>query len=162
MKPKKIFILIITVLFFSQYKSQASQPINIIDYPNFYDQTINNLDNVILNKTNYYNQPLSLFLQKISQSNLTIQSYYPDSGFLRLMFVGDVDTRSEIRKKNYANPYIDIYFTQTFDFQQASTIIQQYHWYWNSAAENFYKNLIIKKIEFWYVRGLTNKSNDPK
>lgn len=33
---------------------------------------------------------------------------------------------------------------------------------WNSLVENFYKNLIIKQIEFWYVRGLTNKAQAPK
>ncbi|PTT21016.1 hypothetical protein DBR28_20465, partial [Chryseobacterium sp. HMWF028] len=83
----------------------------MVDYPNFYSQTISNLNNIIPNKANYYNQPLSVFLQHLSQNNLSIQSYYPDSGYLRLMFVGDAETRSELRKKDYANPYIDIYFT---------------------------------------------------
>ncbi|UTX46977.1 hypothetical protein [Chryseobacterium sp. MA9] len=162
MKTKKIFILLVTIISFTFFKSQTGQPITMVDYPNFYNQTISNLNNIIPNKTNYYNQPLSAFLQKLSQNNLSIQSYYPDSGYLRLMFVGDAETRSEIRKKDYANPYIDIYFTQTFDFQQATAIINQYHWFWNTTAENFYKSLIIKSITFWDTNGLTNKNGGPQ
>ncbi|PRB02867.1 hypothetical protein CQ046_11735 [Chryseobacterium sp. MYb7] len=160
---KRIFLSILLITSFSTFfKSQTSQPITMVDYPNFYGQIISNLNNIIPNKTNYYNQPLSVFLQNLSQNNLSIQSYYPDSGYLRLMFVGDAETRSEIRKKDYANPYIDIYFTQTFDFQQATAIINQYHWFWNPTAENFYKNLIIKKITFWDINGLTNKNGGPQ
>ncbi len=162
MKTKKIFIFLSTILFFISYKSQTSQPIAMVDYPSFYNQTVSNLNNIIPNKTNYYNNSLSVFLQKLSQNSLIIQSYYPDSSYLRLMFVGDAETRSEIRKKDYANPYIDVYFNQPFDFQQATTIMNQYHWFWNTASENFYKNLIIKKIEFYDVSGLTDKDSPPK
>lgn len=31
-----------------------------------------------------------------------------------------------------------------------------------TRAENFFKDLIIDKIEFWYVRGLTDNSANPK
>jgi hypothetical protein len=48
----------------------------MVDYPSFYNQTVSNLNNIIPNKTNYYNNSLSVFLQKLSQNSLIIQSYY--------------------------------------------------------------------------------------
>ncbi|MDR3024522.1 hypothetical protein [Chryseobacterium sp.] len=162
MKTNILLTFFITVIIFTQCKSQTSQPISITDYPNFYNKTVSNLNNLIPNKANYYNQPLSVFLQALAQNNIVIKAYDPDSAYLKLMFVGDAETRAEIRQYNYVNPYINIYFQQPFDFQQATAILNQYHWFWNPTAENFYKNLIVKKIEFWYVRGLTNKTQAPK
>lgn len=31
-----------------------------------------------------------------------------------------------------------------------------------TGAENFFKDLLIDIIEFWYVRGLTDNSENPK
>ncbi|AZA75650.1 hypothetical protein [Chryseobacterium indoltheticum] len=163
MKTKILTILIITI--FSLFKSQIGNPINITDYPNFYNQTVNKLDNIIPNKTLYYNQSLSVFLQDLAQNNITIKAYDPgpfDNNFLKLMFVGDAEIRTEIRKYNYAQPYITITFQDRFNFKQAQAIINQHYWFWNTSSENFYKDLKVKKIEFWYVRGLTDKSINPK
>lgn len=165
MKTKNFSILIITIFSFISYKSQITEPISLIDYPNFYNQTVNKLDNIIPNKTNYYGQPLSKLLQALAQNNITIKAYDPgpfDNDFLKLMFIGDAEVRTKIREYNYAQPYIAITFQNRFNFQQAQTIINQHHWFWNSTSENFYKDLIIKKIEFWYVRGLTDNSANPK
>ncbi|SEH34616.1 hypothetical protein [Chryseobacterium culicis] len=165
MKTNILFTFFITIIIFTQCKSQTSQPINIADYPNFYNQTISNLNNLMPNKTNYYNQPLSVFLQALAQNNIVIKAYDPgpfDNNFLSLMFINDAESSSIIYQNGYVQPHIAITYQQTFDYQQASSILNQYHWFWNPTAENFYKNLIIKKIEFWYVRGLTNKAQAPK
>jgi len=74
-----------------------------------------------------------------------------------------MDVRIAATNNDYAQPYIAVYFQQPFNYQQATVIFNNYyHSYWNSDAENFYKNLIIEKIEFWYVRGLTDISMNPK
>ncbi|EFK37939.1 Uncharacterised protein [Chryseobacterium gleum] len=165
MKTNILLTFFITVIIFTHYKSQTSQPINITDYPNFYNQTVSKLNNLMPNKTNYYNQPLSVFLQALDQNNIAIKAYDPgpfDNNFLTLMFINDAESSSVIYQNGYVQPHIAITFQQPFDFQQATTILNQYHWFWNSTVENFYKNLVIKKIEFWYVRGLTNKAQAPK
>ena len=142
--------------------SQIPQPISTANYPNFYNQTVNKLNNIIPNKTNYYGHPLSSLIQTLTQNNLIIQAYYPNSGYLKLMFVGNPETRTDIRNNNYVDPYIDIYFQQPFNFQDATAIIQQYNWFWNSTAENFYKNLIVEKIIFCSVNGISDMSNNTK
>ncbi|MET3038047.1 hypothetical protein ABXT08_18255 [Chryseobacterium sp. NRRL B-14859] len=161
----KLFILA-GIIYFNFFTAQIpDESMDIAEYPNFYNQTISKLNNIIPNKTIYYGQSLSVFLQDLTQNNLVIKAYDPapyHDNLLKLMFVGDVEIRSEIRKKNFVNPYINIYFQHPYDFQQSKTILGQYHWFWNTASENFYKNLTIKKIEFWYVNGLTNKSSGPK
>ncbi|MEC3877430.1 hypothetical protein [Chryseobacterium salviniae] len=158
-------IISILVIISLHGTAQIPQPISMTNYPSFYTQIVNKLNNIIPNKTVYYNQPLSVLLQTLSQNNLTIKAYDPvpyNNRYLKLMFIDDAETNSERRKNGYVAPYIDIYFKQPYNYQQASAIINQYHWFWNSTAENFYKNLLIEKIEFWYVRGLTDKSMDPK
>lgn len=145
--------------------AQVPQPISIASYPNFYIQTINNLNNIIPNKTAYYGQSLSVFLQALSQNNLIIKAYDPgpfNNRYLKLMFINDAETSTNIWKSTYVEPHIDIYFQQPFNYPQATVIFNQYYWFWNSTAENFYKSLPIEKIEFWYVRGITNNSMDPK
>ncbi|MNL61876.1 hypothetical protein D3C87_1858490 [compost metagenome] len=60
--------------------------------------------------------------------------------------------------KDYVKPYIYIYFQQSFSYEQAMAILNNgYHTYWNISAENFYKDLIIEKIVFKYVNGLSNQ-----
>ncbi|UFH33825.1 hypothetical protein LNP04_09035 [Chryseobacterium sp. C-71] len=161
----RIFIYFIATFFFTSYKAQTSQPINMTDYPNFYNQTIDKLDNIIPYKTNYYGQPLSLFLQALSQNGLIINAYDPgpfSNKAIKLMFVNDAETKGEIWDNSYVEPHIQITFQQPFNFQHASMLVDQYHWFWSPTSENFYKNLIVGKIEFWYVRGLTDNSVNPK
>ena len=161
----KILILLSTVLLSISCKAQMVETINITDYPAYYNQTINKLNIIIPNKTNFYGQPFSDFLLAFSQNTITIKAYYPhpyDNKKIRLMFLNDAENTANIWRNNYVTPHIEITFQQPYNFQQASSILNQYHWFWNSAAENFYKDLIIEKIEFWYVRGLTDKSNNPK
>lgn len=164
MKTKFLIILSITTLF-TICRSQTAEPVSLANYQNFYNQTISGLNNIIPNKANYYGQPLSLFLQALTQNNVAIKAY--DAGpfnnkLLKLMFINDSESTSKIRGADFAIPYIDIYFQQPYDFQQATTIMNQYHWFWNTSSENFYKDLIIDKIEFYYVSGLNDKNSPPK
>ncbi len=137
------------------------------EYPAFYTQAINKLNNIIPNKTNYYGQLLSVFLQALNQNNIIVKEYEPapfgSAKLLHSSFLWNSEIRTGRYNNNYVEPYINIYFQQPFNFQDATVILNNnYYAHWNSAAENFYKNLIIEKIEFWYVRGLTNKSSNPK
>lgn len=164
MKTKFLIILTITA-FFALSKSQTTEPISLTDYPIFYTKVVSKLNNIIPNKTNYYGKPLSIFLQTLSQNNLVIKAYDPvpyHDNLLKLMFIGDAESISKIWRNNYVDPHIKITFQQPYDFQQSKTILGQYHWFWNTTSENFYKNLIIKKIEFYYVNGLTDKDSPPK
>ena len=167
MKLKSFLIILFSVLFFDSYNSQMpDEPMTISQYPTFYDETVQKMNNIILNKTQYYGQPLSVFLRALHQKNIIIKSY--DAGpynnkFLKFAFVWNMDVEHSILDKDYVQPYIYITFQQPFNYQQAVGIMNNdYHSYWNTQAENFYKNLIIEKIEFWYVSGLTNKSAAPK
>ncbi|WP_294224883.1 hypothetical protein [uncultured Chryseobacterium sp.] len=167
MKTKLIIFL--GFLSFNSIIAQIpDEPMTIGEYPAFYTQTINKLNNIIPNKTNYYGQPLSVFLQALNQNNIIVKKYEPapfdGAKLLQLSFLWNMDVRIAATNNNYAEPYINIYFQQPFNFQDATVILNNNNYYahWNSAAENFYKNLIIEKIEFWYVRGLTDKSNNPK
>lgn len=164
MKTKILTTLMITTLFIF-CRSQTVEPISLTNYPNFYNQTIGRLNIVIPNKTNYYGQPLSVFLQALSQNNLNIKAYDPapfHDNLLELMFINDSESITNIWQNNYVEPQIKVTFQQPYDFQQSQTILNQYHWFWNTTSENFYKNLIVKKIEFYYVSGLTDKNSPPK
>lgn len=166
MKTKLIIFL--GFLSFNSIIAQIpDEPMTIGEYPAFYTQTINKLNNIIPNKTNYYGQPLSVFLQALNQNNIIIKEYEPapfdGAKLLRLSFIWNSEIRTGRYDNNYVEPYIKIYFQQRFNFQEATVILNNsYHSHWNTVAENFYKNLIIEKIEFWYVRGLHDMSNNPK
>ena len=167
MKTK--IILILSLILFNNGIAQIQIPednITIAEYPTFYSQTVNKLNTIIPNKSSYYGKPLSLFLSVLSQNNLVIKSYDPgpyNNKLLKFSFLWNLDVRNYRMDKGYVEPYIYITFQQPFNYQQAVGIMNNgYHSYWNTQAENFYKNLIIEKIEFWYVSGLTNKSAAPK
>jgi len=168
MKTKLLIILGIILSNFSFAQIQIpNDAISMTEYLNFYTQTVNKLNNVILNKANYYGQPLSVFLQDLNQNNIIIKNYDPgpySNKHLKLSFIWDLDTVINIGKNNnYVEPFISISFKEPFIYQQAKTIMNNgYHSYWNPQAENFFKNLIIDKIEFWYVRGLTDNTANPK
>ncbi|MCI3939324.1 hypothetical protein MQX03_19290 [Chryseobacterium aahli] len=165
MKTKLIIVL--GFFYFTSCMAQIpDEQMTIAEYPTFYTQTINKLNNIIPNKANYYGQPLSVFLQVLTQNNITVKKYDPatfNNKQLKLSFVWSREIRIGRYENNYVEPYINIYFQQPFSYPQATVIFNNnYHSYWNPAAENFYKNLIIEKIEFWYVRGLTDNSMNPK
>lgn len=166
---KNIFfktLLLINIFLLCNCKAQIpDEPMTIAEYPTFYTQTVNKLNNIIPNKTNYYGQPLSVFLQALAQNNIIVKSYDPNlsNKLLELSFVWSREIRLGRYENNYVEPYIYVSFQQPFNYPQASVIFNNnYHSYWNPAAENFYKDLIIDKIEFWYVRGLTDNSANPK
>ena len=164
----KIFIALNFLLFnfgIAQIQIPEDQ-ITITQYPDFYNQTVQKLNNIIPNKTSYYGQPLSVFLQALNQNNLPVKEY--DQGpynnkMLKLSFVWNREIDSSRMSYNFVQPYVQIYFQQPFNYPQ-STIIHNngYFSYWNPEAENFYKNLPIEKIEFWYVNGLMDMDSPPK
>lgn len=162
--------IIITLSFFYLSLSKAQvpdEPMTISEYPAFYAQTVNKLNNIIPNKTNYYGQPLSAFLNVLNQNNIIVKKYNPapfNNKLLELSFFWNMDVRIAATNNNYAQPHIAIYFQQPFNYQLATTMMSTngYHSYWNPQAENFFNDLIIDKIEFWYVRGLTDNSANPK
>ena len=162
----KFFIITLFVYFNSCFAQVPNEQITIAEYPAFYTNTINKLDLIIPNKTLYYGLPFSNFLQILSQNNLTVKEYEAaafSNKTLKIKFLWNSDVDLLRMKNGFVSPYILIYFQQPYNFQQATTIFNNsYHSYWNTTAEKFYKDLIIEKIEFWYVRGLTDKSNNPK
>lgn len=165
MKTK--FIILIGIIYCNFFYAQVpDEPMTISEYPTFYTQTVGKLNNIIPNKTNYYGQPLSVFLQALNQNNLIIKEYEPapfNNKQLKLSFIWNSDIRTGRYQNGYVEPYINVYFQQPYNYPQATTIFNNtYHSYWNTAAENFYKNLIIEKIEFWSVNGLTDMSSNPK
>ncbi len=167
MKTK--IIIILSALLFNSYTAQIQIPednITIEGYPTFYTQTVNKLNNIIPNKTYYYGKSLSTFLQVLKQNNIFAKEYDPgpyDNKLLKLSFLWNRDIDKLRMQYNYANPYVLIYFQHPFDYQQAVSIMKNgYHSYWNPQAENFFKDLIVEKIEFWYVNGLTDKNSPPK
>ncbi|MCX8533489.1 hypothetical protein [Chryseobacterium luquanense] len=167
MKTKLIILL--GFFYFTSCMAQIpDEPMTIAEYPTFYTQTVNKLNNIIPNKANYYGQPLSVFLQALSQNNIIVKKYEPGpfngAKLLKLSFFWNMDVRKWAMDGNYAEPQINIYFQQPFNYQQAMTMMSTngYHSYWNPQAENFFKDLVIEKIEFWYVRGLTDNSANPK
>jgi len=139
----------------------------LAEYPAFYNSTIQKLNVIIPNKTNYYGQPLSLFLNALNQNNVVIKSYDPgpfNNKLLSFRFIWNWDVSRQRMDNGYAEPIIYIFFQQSYNYHQISTMMSTdgYHSYWNPQAENFFKNLIIEKIEFWYVNGLTDKTSPPK
>ncbi|MNK79688.1 hypothetical protein D3C87_993580 [compost metagenome] len=118
MKTK--IIILISALLFNSCNAQIQIPedqITIAEYPAFYTQTVNKLDNIIPNKAQYYGKPLSVFLSALEQNNLIVKEYEPipfsankllQIGFLWNRFIG-----TEIREKDYVMPYIYIYIFPT-------------------------------------------------
>ena len=168
MKLRLIFLIGILSMF--SCKAQIMIPadnVSISTYPSFYQQTVQNLNNIIPNKTIYYNQPLSLLLTSLSQNNIIIKDFQPgpfNNKFLRFKFLWNLQTEEKVLYSDYVQPEVRVFFQQPYNYQQISTMMDTngYHSYWNPEAENFFKNLIIEKIEFWYVNGLTDKTSPPK
>lgn len=164
---KTRIIILLGLFYFNFFMAQIpDEPMTIAEYPTFYTQTVNKLNNIIPNKTNYYGLQLSAFLNALHQNNIIVKEYEPapfNNKLLKLSFIWNGEIRGERYQYNYVEPYINIYFQQPFSYPQATVIFNNnYHSYWNSTAENFYKNLVVEKIEFWYVRGLTDNSSNPK
>ncbi|MCY0969532.1 hypothetical protein [Chryseobacterium wangxinyae] len=153
--------LVVNLFFIYNCKAQTAN-----DYITFYSNVVPKLNLLVPNKTQYYGQSLLAFLQALNQNNIIVKEYEPapfNNKLLKLSFTWNRDLRIGRYDHNYVEPYISIYFQQPFNYPQATVIFNNnYHSYWNPAAENFYKNLIIEKIEFWYVRGLTDNSMNPK
>lgn len=166
MKTK--LIIIIGIIYSNFFTAQIpDEPMAPTEYPNFYTQTVNKMNNIIPNKTIYYGQPLSTFLQNLNQNNLSIKDYEPgpfNNKLLTFRFVWNREIMEYRFQNDYVEPVIKIYFQQPFNYQQTSTMMSTngYHSYWNPQAENFFKDLIIEKIEFCYVNGLTDKTSPPK
>lgn len=165
----KTFLIILSLTVFNACTAQIQIPednITIAQYPNFYNQTVQKMNNIIPNKTYYYGKPLSVFLTALSQNNIIIKSYEPAPYNNKLMwftFLWNRDVYHQVLDLDYVEPEIFIYFQQSFSYPQATVIFNNdYHSYWNLQAENFYKNLIIEKIEFRYVNGLTDKTSPPR
>lgn len=166
---KTILTLFCIILFQSCFlRAQVpDEPVTLAEYPSFYNSTVQKLNIIIPQKSNYYGQPLSLFLNALNQNNLVIKSYDPgpfNNKMLSFGFIWNHDTKVSAWKNNYADIMIRVYFQQPYNYQQISTMMSTdgYYSYWNPQAENFFKNLIIEKIEFWYVNGLTDKTSPPK
>lgn len=168
MKLKSFFIIVFCVSFFSICNAQIpDEPMTISQYPAFYNETIQKMNNIIPNKTQYYGKPLSVFLAALNQNNIVIKSYDPgpyNNKLLSFTFVWNRDIRLMRYQLDYVEPEIRIFFQQPFNYQQASTMLSTngYYSYWNVQAENFFKDIIVEKIEFWYVSGLTDKNSPPK
>jgi len=167
MQLKVITIFIILLNSCIAQAQVPDEPLTLAEYPAFYNSTVQKLNIIIPNKTNYYGQPLSLFLNALNQNNVVIKSYDPgpfNNRLLKLRLIWNYETLLALRENNYVEPFIYIDFQQPYNYQQISTMMSSdgYYSYWNPQAENFFKNLIIEKIEFWYVNGLTDKTSPPK
>lgn len=159
--------LLIGIIYFNFFTGQIpDEPMTFGEYPTFYTQTVNKLNTIVPTKSNYYGQPLSLFLGALAQKNIMIKKYEHgpfDTKSLKLSFFWNMDVRIAAMNNNYAEPYIKIYFQEPYSYPEATVIFNNnYHSYWNISAENFYKNFIIEKIEFWCVNGLTDISDNTK
>ncbi|WP_449399398.1 hypothetical protein [Chryseobacterium wanjuense] len=135
-------IILFGFFYFSFFRAQVpDDPMTITEYPAFYTQTVSKLNNLIPIKTTYYGQPLSTFLQALSQNNIIIKEYEPESfnnKYLQLSFVWNRDIRIGRYEHNYVEPHISIYFQQPYDYPQATVILNNsYHSHWNTTAENF-------------------------
>ncbi len=166
----KIKVTAIFIILLNSCIAQAQipdEPMTLAEYPAFYNSTVQKLNVIIPNKTNYYGQPLSVFLNALSQNSIVIKSYDPgpyNNKLLSFSFIWNHDTLVNAWRNNYIDPIVRVYFQQPYNYEQISTMMSTngYHSYWNPQAENFFKNLIIDKIEFWYVNGLTDKTSPPK
>lgn len=161
----------VSLLFMSMNFCSAQQPfpddkITLAEYPAFYNQTVQKLNAVIPLKTTYYGQPLAVFLTKLSQENIEVKSYDPgpyNNKLLTFEFLWNFETTSAVRHNSFVIPKVRIYFQQPYNYTQATVILNNdSHSHWNMQAEQFYKNLIVEKIEFWYVNGINDYDSPPK
>lgn len=143
---------------FSCTAQRKTERILMKDYPSFYDKTITNVNKLMPHKADFYNRPLSDFLSELKRRNLSIKSYDTlHNTYLRLQFIDDYDTSVEAGRKKYSKPYILIFFKGSlFNYENAMKIKNKNHWYWGKEEEDFYKDLMVEKIEFWDVEGLKN------
>jgi|GEM_PF-1017090 len=167
LKVITIFIILLNSCIVQAQVIIPEDNINISTYPSFYQQTVQKINNIIPNKTNYYGQPLSVFLSSLTQNNIVIKNFQPgpfNNKFVRFGFLWNFQTEEDVLYSDYVQPEIRVFFQQSYNYEQISTMMSTngYHSYWNPQAENFFKNLIIDKIEFWYVNGLTDKTSPPK
>lgn len=158
MKTKILYLMLISFSL-SCTAQRKTQKIAMKDYPQFYNTTVGNLNKVIKHKTDFYGKPLSAFLDELKKHNIDVKSYNTTLlTYLELTFNDDYDTYLEAGKKGYVHPYIIINFRSPyFNYQDAMKIFNKNLAFWGDEEENFYKNIIVDNIEFWYVDGLQNR-----
>lgn len=156
MKTRFLFLLNLLFILSCNAQIRKTQRIQMKDYPSFYENLTGNLNKVIAHKQDFYGKPLSLFLSELENQNIHVNSYTPgfDNTSMKLEFVDDWDTYEEANKNNYKMPYIIINLKTPFDYQKAMVLLDKNHSYWGEEEENFYKDLIIKDIQFMDVSGL--------
>ena len=158
---KNIFLYTLLIAFSISCNAQRpkTEKIDMKDYPTFYNKLVANLNKVITHKKDFYGRPLSYFINELNKNNASIKVYEPgpfDNYHIKISFIDDPYTVNEIPKNKYTEPSIDIYFVKPFNFKEATKIFNKHFSYWNPEAEEFYKDLIIDKIEFWYVNGVSD------
>lgn len=163
MKTKILYFILIG-LSLSCTAQRKTQRIAMKDYPQFYNKTVGNLNKVIKHKTDFYGKPLSVFLDELKKHHIDVKSYdTTHQTYLKLEFNDDYDTYLEAEKKGYVRPYININFRSPyFNYPDAMKIFNKNLAYWGEEEENFYKNIIVDTIDFWYVDGLQNRQAKAK
>ena len=156
---KNIFLYTLLIAFSISCNAQIPkiEKIDMKDYPPFYNKLVANLNKTIAHKKDFYGKPLSEFINELNKNEINIKVYLPlDNYNIKINFVNDYMTSVNIGKKAYVEPYINVYFRKPYNFKEATKILNRHFAYWNPEAEEFYKDLIIDKIEFWYVNGVSD------
>ncbi|MCT3702580.1 hypothetical protein HZQ89_09165 [Elizabethkingia anophelis] len=141
-------------------KNTMRVEINTKSYDNFYNKTVKSINKLVIQKSDYYGKPLSVFLEGLQREDLKIIERTSSDAFknnkISLYFV-DWDIRYSLKDK--AIPSMDITFEKPFDGKEAEKITHDNKGKWNDNQINFYKDMIVKDIKFYGTSGVNVTRN---
>jgi len=165
---KKILFktIFISVLIF--VCSCNAQRVTQQQYINFYNEVTPKLNQIVPNKTQFYNQNFSSLYSEILNKNIIVdnigvETKKANSKQLYILVLHFADDRILFygADKQFQCPSIWITFTNEIP-NQIYTMIQQNEGKWNSNYVTYFSNMVIEKIEFVGINGYKNPDRTVK
>lgn len=166
MKIKNLKIIII--LSFLLFQSCYSQKVGTMQYLNFYNSISPKLNELVPNKTQFYNQNFLNFYNEILSKNLVVQRISTDGKidnskqhYVLTLHFCDYGINSFAADKGYQYPVVRITFQNQIP-DSTTNLVKQNQAYWNSTLLNEFSNILIESIEFGGINGYNNSNRTPK
>ncbi|MDH6252878.1 glycogen synthase [Chryseobacterium sp. H1D6B] len=132
------------------------------EYTRFYNSLNPKLQNIAETKSQFYNQEFSKFYNILKDNNITINMFAYDSkmanskdNYILRIYFTDHKTNSYAIDNNYQFPRISITFKNKIPFE-IERLTREYHGEWNNEMFQFFSNMIIEKIDFYGINGVSS------
>lgn len=132
------------------------------EYAKFYNSLNPKLQNIAGVKNEFYNKEFSKFYDILKDNTITINMFAYDSkmasskdNYILIVYFTDNKTRSYANDQHYQFPMIFVTFKNKIP-DEIERLTRQYHGEWNNEMLQFFSTMIIEKIDFYGINGISS------